>query len=350
MYAPLLFMEYVQDCFTDFQCKEGKYSIQEYAYSVIDDEIGSSVLAACSLFSNHLTSMFRKDIRDTIKHLIKRVQDGFLLTGYQSTLNLREFANWFLHVDLHRKWSHNKRVYKVTPELMKSLSEMEPPKQIPLTMYLTLPSYCFYIDFSGAIFPGTNDIGVFVNVIRNGQEFVFDMTLLQTDSRYAHKSGLYTVLPARALQPVENISNDDIVKVEANNTYQSYHRFLINFLCYLTAANNDVEVTERTRKVYRPIVPGTKPKNKMSEVEEIGVGFRYTTLHKSKVRVTYVGGEENHTPRKYASNWRSAHWHSYWINDPENPGNKKLIRKYIPETYVHGNYTIDTVQVTKVTK
>lgn len=127
-------------------------------------------------------------------------------------------------------------------------------------------------------------------------------------------------------------------------------RLFCNFCTYLSAMNADVVYTERTRNTYKPAPEGTKPKNKMHEIEEFGVGFRYTTV-KPKTVVKYTGpavGVEPAQKRAYSSNYRSAHWHHYWINNPENPDEKLRVVKWVEGTYVRGNRAADIVHIHEI--
>lgn len=274
---------------------------------------------------------------------------------------------YHLHMYLVRKeWRMNKRVYKVDKEISKQLAEMKNPKEIPMKALAFLPSKCFYIDYDGEC-PFCEDInGSFVTYD------IYDGKILWRLSHLCDRQKvlcLYTdfgiQLDAGSIQNLESIvdtvDTSDLQKDKRTITLEDGHkirmsdgecvRFFINFCLYLYSANNDVEYTERTKQIYRkaPTV-----KNTLREVEEFGVGFRNgkrISQSQKKVRYITVGDKVvTDVKRRYASNYRSAHWHHYWINDPENEGKKKLILKWVEGTFVHGNTEDMPVVVQRVTK
>lgn len=260
-------------------------------------------------------------------------------------------------------WSRNKRVYKIEESVAHDFCVMKIPDMIPVSTLTKLPSKCFYIDYNGSQHFCEGSSGCFVSYDIYDDEVVYDFVNIIEHKRLIPIHTNCT-LNLNGDAPVS--SNIDAfremysVELEDGTSVDFYERefirFMFNFCIYLNAANANVEYTERTKQIYKPLKQGKKPTNRMREIEEFGVGFRYSTpvsMGRTKVKSGYVsqdGSDEERQKRPYSSNYRSAHWHSYWVNDKDNPGQKVLIIKWLKETFVRGNIQNDNVTIHKVTK
>lgn len=304
---------------------------------------------AFCIFPNHV-----KDIETYINSYI--TSTGLMVSNVEDFL----FQNQLYLI--RNEWSKNKKVYKIDNDMMVQLCSMKVPNEIPLKAMAFLPSKCFYIDYNGLCPFCKESSGAFITYD------VYDSTILWSITNVIDGKRVQCVHTDFAL----DVHDDTIENVRCSISLSQFReepvtmtlendvkitisdaeciRFFINFCLYLYSVNSDVEYTERTRAIYRK---KSIVRNTLKEIEEFGVGFKYgKSISASTVKTKYVGEKPKSSGQKrgYSSNYRSAHWHHYWVNDDENPGNKKLIIKWLEGTFVHGNKEDDSVRINKVTK
>lgn len=367
MYAPLRFMNQVESMVSvnghPKLRARANTSLLNAAESFWDNNRNERFVKSCIEWER-LRYEMNKPVRYTRD--VESYKDYFVNSTGLVYENTADFL-YHLHMYLIRKeWSKNKRVYKIDKEMSRQLVEMRVPKEIPMRALAFLPSKCFYIDYDGAC-PFCEDVaGTFVtydiykNIISWRLTHIFDRKRLlcsYTDFsvliEYAMMEHLEDVVA-----PVDTSGfNEEMctVVLEDNHKVQMSEgkclNFFINLCLYMFSANNDVEYTERTKQIYKKT---ETIKNTLKEVEEFGVGFRNgRKISKSKKKVRYIATGDRvvaDVKRCYSSNYRSAHWHHYWINDPDNPNKKKLILKWVEGTFVRGNIDNNPVVVQRVTK
>lgn len=284
------------------------------------------------------------------------------------------FLDLMLTLSTVLSWSAHKRVYKVESTMVHTLAHMKIPKEILISELKKLPFRCFYVDCE--LTDMCDDIkGMFVSTSILDDRITYHINCLVPDNII--QPLLFTlsfdfdendVILSDISNQIDCTLNDgDTVSIELNNGKivnfnQKYvASFLINLILYMQAANNDIEYTEFTKKTYRKRKKNIPPKNKMSEVEQFGVGFSYakpiSTKRKpnSNIQIDvkhqnniYDTSEDDlHVARKYSSHYRSAHWHHYWTKDPDT-GGKKLILKWVESYFVPGNCIKSNVTIQKV--
>ena len=264
---------------------------------------------------------------------------------------------------LYHDWTRNKRVYKIEETMMNDFINMKVSTKISMDTIAKLPSKCFYIDYGKYQGFCERSPGCFLMLGEHkGAKILYAAHLIEGDRimvmgtvLQVPEDGLFVHYEEANFKGAYSVIMEDGSRVIFKE--RDFVHFLFNFLTYMQASNNDIEYTERTKQVYKP---SKTPKNRIKEVEEFGVGFRYSTPVTTKPKVKYVKSEEQledaDTPeevqaakRAYSSNIRSAHWHHYWINDPEKPGEKKLIVHWLPENFIKGNKAGDNaVRIHKV--
>ena len=348
MYLPLQFMEQIEHMVTVTGHSElneiaNKRQL-EFFGQLIEKDRSTSLMGWSYAWNQCRYGVADKHCRELYKSFAADYVD---YVGFKA-----EEATDFFHTSLlsiiHHDWSRSKRVYKIEPEMLHDLCTMNTPKQIPVKVLAQLPSKCFYIDFGGPSPYTDNSEGLFVTCDFTEGYFTCLMTTIVKNKRLVPVHSLTIIYTDEEVSEtfIDRYQEKVHLPVEGgsivNVNEKLLMRFFYNFCMYLNAANSDVEYTERTRQIYKPST-ASAPKNKLREIEEFGVGYRYaSTIGEGKVRVKYVGGNKpekdpNAEKRGYSSNYRCAHWHQYWVNDPDHPGEKKLITKWIKETFVRGN-------------
>lgn len=311
----------------------------------------------------HNTEDFSEDVLNYEKYFTTR-------TDLIQT-NTEDFLFQICTYLVYHDWRKNKRVYKIEENICHQLSKMKNPVDIPMKAIAYLPSKCFYIDYDGNC-PFCDDVeGTFVTYDICDNRILWSLMHIIDNGRvYSVCTDVSSILPVRADKPLSAMTTS----IDLSSFKMSYHsltledgslltisdgkcvQFFVNFCLYLYAANNDVEYTERTKKIYKKT---SRIQNRMREVEEFGVGFRNgQNISASKKKIRYTSTESADrvqelvvtNKRGYSSNYRSAHWHKYWVNDEENPGEKKIIVKWVEATFVHGNKNRDAVVVQRVTR
>lgn len=302
--------------------------------------------------------MFPDYIEDVEKYMNSYIsRTGLMLSNTGDFLYQNQF---YL---IRNEWSKNKRVYKIDNDMMLQLCSMKIPAKVPLKSMAFLPSKCFYIDYNGLCPFCKEAEGAFITYD------IYNNSILWSISNVIDGKRIQCVHTDFALE-VSDV--DDIKNMQCSISLSNFRekfvtmtlendikitisdagcvRFFINFCLYLFSVNSDVEYTERTRNIYRK---KSTVRNTLKEVEEFGVGFKYgRRISASTVKTKYVGEKSKSSEQKrgYSSNFRSAHWHHYWVKDDENPGEKKLIMKWLEGTFVRGNREDNSVRINKVTK
>lgn len=367
MYTPLRFMNQIESMVS----VQGQPRLKAMANTMVMN-------AADSFWSKDRGERFIKSrmewnrLRNSIPSInsyaedVKRYEDYFTRRTGLIQLDTVDFLfqnNMYL---IHKEWSRNKRVYKMDHAIARQLYEMSNPKEIPMKALAFLPSKCFYIDYDGACPFCDNIVGSFVTYDIYENKILWSLTHLCDNSRVLClcTDCLLNMAP-EDMSHLEDVTTElslggfslehHNVKLEDGSTIsitdRGCMRFFINFCLYLYAANNDVEYTERTKQIYKK---RSTVRNQLKEVEEFGVGFRNgQRISKSNKRVRYINVGNKvvaDVKRGYSSNYRSAHWHHFWINDPDNPGEKKQILKWVEGVFVQGNRDNDDVVIHKVTE
>lgn len=361
MYTPLKFMEQVENMIK-------LHNIKNY------DNIANS--KACEFYNKLLSTSRETCFFEWVLEWNKCNQDkDYIGTPYVVWKNLFEsaigiecmepvdFYGASMQYSIWYDWHKNKKVYKVEDAMCHDFATMKVPFKVSSDVLTKLPSKCFYIEPEYNLGFNGDPSGLFISYdIMNG-DVMMVITAIFDDDRVVP---VYTSLSfpdagnAKYVGlDITDFMDDTVVYLEdgrkINYNERKLAQFVFNFLIYLHAANKDVVYTERTKAIYKPNHNDKKPKNKMREIEEFGVGFNIgakISASTPRVRVKYVGNQNN-TPTKkraYSSNYRSAHWHHYWVNDAESANGKKLIVKWVAETYVKGNTDSNKVTIRKVTK
>lgn len=365
MYAPLQFIEQVKN----FINVKGAVALSStlnqnrinWFNAIVDkdrDRTLETVSKLWGAFSDKRIS--KEDYNRLYKAVCKEIQE-YTETTRVPVHDVEDYYHDCLMNIIMHDWSRNKRVYKIDPVLVQDFQDMEIPESVSMDILTKLPCKCFYIEWEGEQKFCKKSVGCFITVGSYNDVVTFSCTNL---------------IPLERLCPITtsfSIKNNDNRPVSTNLSMfrrkyrvecedgsctmfyeQAFVKFVFNFLLYLNAANANVEYTERTRKVYRPLKEGQQPTNRIREIEEFGVGYKHsTTVSLSKKRYKYDSNQQynsNAPKRPYSSNYRSAHWHTYWVNDPEHPGEKKKILNWVEQVFVRGNRADDSVRIHDVKK
>lgn len=365
MYTPLRLMEQIGTMVTVRQCpelsKQANADSRKFAENFYAIDRALKFVTLIVEWRKARGSSFN-EWTDPIGDITDYIQQFEAATGLEPN-NVCNFASQMLLHLLQIEWGKHKRVYKIEPDMMDTFCTMSIAKGVPLKAIMNLPMKCFYIDFACNCPFSDRAVGCFVTYDVLGTSLLWHITCVADTERVLYiNTDLFTKVDEEvtdsttvtfdidAFKKHRHLQLEDGSKITLNE--QMLLQFFANFCTYLYAANNDVEYTERTRQVYKPTPEGAEPKNKMREIEELGVGYKYSrSISQSKVRVKYVGEKSPVVgKRPYSSNYRCAHWHHFWTNDPDIPGEKKLIVKWVEGTFVKGNKDSDKVVVQKVTK
>lgn len=289
------------------------------------------------------------------------IKEEMEYTGLR-TENICDTTCGLLNAILYSDFSKMKKCYKIEPSLFLSLQRMAIPNLMPTDAIAKLPAKCFYIDYNCNDAFSEGNVGCFVsaanyndgpifnicNIIEHERLMFMRTTLCVQDAYKSSRFHFDINVEEYVDAPLEDGTSVHFKNFEFVN-------FFINFLLYLQAANRDVEYTPLTKEIYKKPKPGATPKNKMREVEQFGVGFRYAQTISPQMRAKYIymnsEDKEKKTQtqqkRKYASTYRSAHWQRFWTGSGEN---KKAILKWVDGVFVKGNYESPNVVVHKVTE
>lgn len=373
MYEPLRFMEQIESMITIPNARYmedmlNRRSIQWFGDIIKKDRAG--FLAECAtMWTCHINNEKNDEIleelgisRDSVEQLYEDRKKEFERGLGLLSPNAEDFYHHALMNIIHYDWTRNKRVYKIDPAVAEDFMNMNVPKEVKTDVFSKLPSKCFYIDFGASMHFCEGACGTFVLYDIVGKTAIFSVTTIVPKGRLLPVTTVFRV----GIDDEKDISTElsmfresYSVSLEDGTTVTFYERefvkYFFNFCLYLKAANNDVEYTERTKSIYKPARKGFKPTNRIREVEEFGVGFRYSTSIPNRKSATgkEQANEESAEPREkrgYTSCYRSAHWQTYWVNDEENPGKKKAVLRWIKEVYVHGSKQPTKAVVHMVTK
>lgn len=267
--------------------------------------------------------------------------------------NLEDYCHMALMTTTTLEWSMNKKVYLLEQAMGETLYHMQTPNDFLMEVMMHLPSKCFYLDYRESHIFGDEIIGTMVEVTDYiGYRLIHFLHLIDKGFKVmmvvqdlAFKTNGERLTAGNILDDIRPVELEDGSYVGWSDT--RFTHFFANFCLYLNAVNNDVEYTQMTKQAYKPRKPGAAPTNRMREVEEFGVGFRYSTIIAKGRKVTYYSGDscEERAKRGYSSHYRNAHWHHYWVNDSESPDGKRRIIKWIDGVFVKGNKESDTVVV-----
>lgn len=364
MYTPLKYMEQISSMITVHNKPSAEAMVNKdsiaYFGKLIEEDRAGSLHKWIHLWCESGDLNVDTDIlpRDIVEDLMTYIGEVGVFANVPE-----EFYNLALLNIVYHDWSRSKRVYKIEDSMMDDLCKMTIPPTLPVSAITNLPSKCFYIDYGKNHEFCMEAVGCFVVYDICGDRATYNFTNLIDHDKVIpiHTNCEVTVDDELPLSgSLENFLESREMPLEDGSTVRfserDFIKFIFNFCLYLRASNSDVEYTERTKQIYQPLRDGQEPKNKLREVEEFGVGYHYTTpIVGDRKRVKYVStgdtvNDPNREKRSYSSNYRSAHWHHYWINDKENPGKKVLILKWVKETYVRGNVQNNNVAVHMVKK
>lgn len=252
-----------------------------------------------------------------------------------------------------KSWGITKRIYKVEPELFKTLSRMKTPSIIYTKFLSRVPYKSFYVDCPGNEF-GEGLSGFFVTFARRGNVVLLDIATFaaidrKNDYPYApiHIDLCSEVDDADDKHSISTdsfIYFDEVVgiRVDSRHIIQIQERriakFIINLLLYMGSANRDIEYVETE--------PKARKSRLSSPVRTVKLGYRRTRpidiSQKRKVyKVTGVSDEttKSNVKRRYSGGYRAAHWHHYWVKTDS--GKKELQLRWVEGTFVKGNYKDD---------
>lgn len=270
--------------------------------------------------------------------------------------DIEDFCHSALLTTVMTEWEQTKKVYLLEETMGNTLLNMKVPDTFLMEPILHLPAKCLYIDYRECHIFGDNVAGTLVLTSRyNGYLLLHFLHLVDDGGRVGYivqdlafrieGDELTLGLPKGVSKRIE-LDQGSVVLWDD----ERFASFFTNFCLYLSASNNDVEYTERTKSIYKPRKAGAAPKAQLREVEEFGIGFRYaqsisasTPVKRSKPNS--IPNNETSIKRAYSSCYRSAHWHHYWINDPESDTGKSLIVKWVNGTFVQGNKPNNSVTV-----
>ena len=260
-----------------------------------------------------------------------------------------------------KSWDSTKRIYKVEPELFKTLSRMKTPSMLYTKFLSRVPYKSFYVDCPGDEF-GENLSGFFVTFARRENRLLLDiLTFAAVDRKNDYP---YAPIHIDLFAEVDDtddkhsISTDSFIyfdelvgiRVDSNHIVEIQERriakFIINLLLYMGSANRDVEYVEVDAK--------TRKSRREAPVKTARLGYRRTRpIDISQKRKVYkIMGvpdktEKSSVKRRYSGGYRAAHWHHYWVKTDSD--RKELQLRWVEGTFVRGNYTDDRpiVQVVK---
>lgn len=354
MYEPLMYMEQIENMITVRGRGNLASTVNRKSLDWCDDFINQdhAYCVQVSILGWHYCRMETK-LPDSIADECSKTAQKYANGTGMFAIDGEDFWLLLMLNIVHADWCRNKRVYKIEENMLHDLSTMSVSHNLPSSAVTKLPTKCFYLDWDCKPEYCPDASGMFVLYdVKDGYAYYSLITLIKRDR----------IIPIITLLKLEEAVDSEVKYNESNfrdslrialedNSTCLYNetmavKLFYNFCAYLSAMNSDVEYTERTRSVYRPAPEGAKPKNKIREVEEFGVGFRYTTIRKKTV-VKYTGEKRTNEGRKrsYSSCYRAAHWQHYWINYQEDTSKKKRVLKWIEGTYVRGNKSADKVNI-----
>jgi len=277
--------------------------------------------------------------------------------------SMSDFMHSLLMTTTVMEWMKAKRAYKLEESMFYTLCGMKVPAEIYTDVLTKVPFRSFYIDCNASYFCKDAQ-GIFVTIGERNGFYVYDVCLLIKHKRLIPLYVTFTVAVegderAKVALAALDVFRDTLdIQFDEDNSHVVLKEkllvsFIINFMLYISASNTDVEYTERTARSYKP---RKDTKYQMKEVEEFGVGFKYAaSISRSRKRVKYIEGssesdksQEPVKKRGYASTYRSAHWHHYWVKDEEE--GKKLIVRWLDGTFVHGSYDDGRAVVQRVVR
>lgn len=288
---------------------------------------------------------------------------GLEIPGGNTKSAVADFMQFALKTHVINEWENNKIVYKLDNDMLDALLDTELPEKVDISLYSKLPCNCFYLDFNGKEPLIKNSDGCLVYVKNTGEAIHIKLfTLIFSEDRKYNKimhAISEFVISGKDSDKINILANVDKEEMEAETSIEledgtigkiktfKIYKLLTNFLLYLNASNKDIEISERTKQIYRKPKQGAKPKNKISEIEEFDVGLRFgSIIRANKVKVKYIDSEdnqcnitentdevENKTHGTKRSHFRQAHWHTYWIGTGEDK-HKEL--KWVHGIFVNG--------------
>lgn len=324
-------------------------NIKANAFDIIKDFIGYNIDIddAEQIFF----SMYCK-ICKIVMPFLNFNQDNWFASANEF-LPIEDFKDLSFYHSILNKWEKNKIVYKIDDELCYQLSQMKVPEFADTEMLMKIPNKCFYIDCSEFkktdYFCNQKYKGTLVKMQCNEKNVMFNFVHLVEINSYLHSVLSCLIISSENglcdFSKIDNVYKE--IKLERGNSVNfsdaNFIKFFINLICYLNIANNDIEISEITKKriknkedIFKEQSKDTI-KNKFSEVKQLEVGFRYgETIRRNRkiTRYKYEGDKFEGEKRDISSHFRSAHWHSYWVGKGKD---KKLILKWVDEVFVKGS-------------
>ncbi len=271
-----------------------------------------------------------------------------------------EFRDLYLAPVLIERWSKAKQVFKPDPEFADALLNTK-KLEFSRSMLEHLPCDSFYIDVSDCT-QFQPIVGVFTFVNRTGDDVSFTMYLLTDELIYFsfYIGGTFDQQGMLRLD-LDSITDHDynIHKPEIwapqylrdaasrldtsvfRLSRKSIYIFAMQMICYLTIEEPDLLESPLTKGTYRPAQPGSRVRNKWSEVKIEDVGVRYGTSFRKKYKEVHdalklPSGKKRKSPIPH---FRCAHWQHFWVGK----GRKECVIRWIEPSFVSGEGNTDVV-------
>lgn len=248
-------------------------------------------------------------------------------------------------------WRKSKEVYQFDPDLEAVLFEQD-DLSLPAEILYQLPYNCLYI--SSRVAAGI--IGFFahleydINTARPELRFLFvaeDYDWIGVPVHLDHQNLLDSMDAVRQegiRQTFQRHDADTLIALEKSQ--EKDNKFVrdvlvraMQLVLYICAANSAIEPSpEQALYTRRSDVI----KDRYSEIRKWDVGVRIgQAIRGYRDNLQAEGpkkeGQPNNPRRPVAAHIRRAHWHHFWIGPKKEPGERKLIVKWIPHLYIGGS-------------
>lgn len=258
---------------------------------------------------------------------------------------------------IHIAWQKRRKIYDVNDELSRQLAYVKHPDMIDREVLLQMPEQLFYIKFGTNQEFAPNFDGMFVMSTYLRDSAIILHFILLRDRETISTSDFSVLLKETVKQFDVNMSRYNKDEVQVLNGVEYKHNagklfdFYVNLCLYMKSVNSDVEIisckTSKNQKGRKGVPVQPRP-------SEVRVGYHYAATISANRKVYRHADKAERSAsgerRAYKSCYRSAHWHTYWVNDTTVKGKKKKIIKWIPEVFVNGSYEDLSVTIQRVTK
>ena len=286
--------------------------------------------------------------------------EDFVAGRYSVSTEMRDFLLESILID---EWGKNKQAYKPDPDFAEALIQTD---GILLTkdMIEHLPSKSFYIDFSEckSFAPATGAFVFYFPItdVDGSQGYSFCIYLLRAENKTlfsyywggkVNEKGELDVNTAELKEHPFEMAPNAINLTLTPEEQAGYGRkkislFAMQLISYLYIKEPDLEESPITKSTYKKPLPGAKPKNKFSEVQQWDIGTHYGATFRENKKKDAVHYEITEEGRRKSPNphFRRAHWQHYWTG----AGRKKYEVRWIEPIFVSGTGNAKDVVIHKV--